>query len=363
MATVIGAGIAGSALAGALARRGAEVTLYERSARTDAGAFLFIDGRGHDALTGLGVDTDALMAASYPLTGGLSYADSAGRHGTSPSRGHRFWLRHNLMRVLHGFVESSGARTHYGLAATWTALTDDVTDGLLIGADGIDSVVRSHIEPTRVPVYTGDNVVYGMTTEPVELLTSPATLHFFAETDSTGRVFSTLGHLWRPGDSAALWFVRIVAPPLPDRGAASGVRPVSEWADRIRAACPSNLALVDTFLGATASVHVSNARTIPLEDAASPGERILLIGDADHAITPAAGVGARDALEDAYAVHQALISGASPADAMTARRHRILADRAAALRARPSASRAPASSEAGPDRSTDLRRDAAPAPE
>ncbi|MEU1204328.1 FAD-dependent monooxygenase [Nocardia sp. NPDC005825] len=363
MVTVIGAGIAGSALAGALGRHGADVTLYEQSARTDAGAFLFIDGRGHEALIGLGVDTDALMAGSYPLTGGLSYANSAGRHGASPSRGHRFWLRHKLMRVLHGFVESSGARTHYGREMTASALTGNIGDDLLIGADGIDSVVRSRVEPTRVPVYTGDNVVYGMTTEPVELPTAPATLHFFAETDSAGMVFSTLGHLWRPGDPAALWFVRIVAPPLPDNGEASGTRPVPEWADRIRAACPSNRALADTFLAATDSVHVSNARSVPLEDAASPGERILLIGDADHAITPAAGVGARDALEDAHAVHRALTSGASPADAMTARRHRILADRAAALRARSSASRAPASPEAGADRSTDLRRDAARSPE
>lgn len=84
-------------------------------------------------------------------------------------------------------------------------------------------MVRSRIEPTRVPVYTGDNVVYG---------------------------------------------------------------------------------------------YVSNARTVPLKDAASLSGQILMIGDADHAITPAAGVGARDALEDAHAVHQALISGASPADAI-----------------------------------------------
>ncbi|WP_067545115.1 hypothetical protein [Nocardia crassostreae] len=174
-----------------------------------------------------------------------------------------------------------------------------------------------------------------MTTEPVTLPTEPATLHFFAEMTAAGPG-STLGHIWRPGDPAALWFLRVPRPPLPGNRDDIGLRPVAEWAETIAAATPSNAALLEPLLAATESVHVSNARNVPLTEAAAPATPVLLIGDADHSITPAAGVGARDALEDAYAVFQARLESASPAEAMAERRARMLADRELALRARPS---------------------------
>lgn len=327
MVTVIGGGIAGSALAGALARQGIPVTLYERQADgPGGGAFLFIDDRGHHALTELGVTQEAIDAASYPVTGGLAYANSLGRRGTTTGRGHRFWLRRNLIGMLGAFVADSGVKAEYGEAV---AEIDGFGDDLVIGADGIDSTVRARIEPERAAEYAGDVVLYGMTAAPVELPTAPATLHFFAEMPTPGPPVSTLGHIWRPGDPAALWFVRLPRPALTG-GDDLGLRPVGEWAEDILAATPTNRALLETFLGATEAVHVSNARNVPVETAAAPNDSVLLIGDADHAITPAAGVGARDALEDSHAVFQALVTGSSPAAAMSERRQRMLADRAQA---------------------------------
>ncbi|MTK31915.1 FAD-dependent oxidoreductase [Nocardia seriolae] len=338
MVTIIGGGVAGSALAGALARHGTPVTLYERQPKPQGGgAFLFIDGRGHRALTALGVDESALRAASYPLTGGLEYTDSAGHHGATPGQGHRFWLRRNLMAILTDFVTATRAETRFATAVpALAALHDD----RIIAADGVDSTVRAHLQPDRTPQYAGDVVLYGMTTEPLTLPTTPATLHFFAELSSTGNLSSTLGHIWRPGDPTALWFLRLPRPPLPGSDDLS-LRPVGEWADRIRTATPNNRALIDRFLATTESVHVSNARNVPLDTAAPPTDSTLLIGDADHAITPAAGIGARDALEDAQAVYRALVSGTSPALAMAARRRTILAERETATRARQAVQRGP----------------------
>ncbi|WP_067563760.1 FAD-dependent monooxygenase [Nocardia acidivorans] len=339
MVTIIGGGIAGSALAGALARGGREVTLFEeREAGPGGGAFLFIDDRGHHALASLGVDQAAVEAGSYAVTGGLGYANNLGRSGRVNGRGHRFWMRRNLMGILNDFVAESGAKTNYGEAITEISIDDggctvhrgDSTtrvEELLVGADGIDSVVRAALEPERRPVYAGDVVLYGMTGGPVTLPSDPATLHFFAEIDSEGGSVSTLGHIWRPGDDAALWFVRIPRPPLEADTDDLGMRPIGEWAETIRAATPSNRPLVDTFLEMTEAVHVSNARDVPLENAAQPGDSVLLVGDADHAITPAAGVGARDALEDVHAVCDALMAGDSPGDAMGQRRRKINADR------------------------------------
>ncbi|MFR9752342.1 FAD-dependent oxidoreductase [Nocardia sp. 004] len=344
MVTIIGGGIAGTVLAGALARHGDKATLFEQQpGGLSGGMFLFIDERGHAALHDLGVDESTLHAASYPVTA-LKYVTSTGRRAQM-SRGHRFWMRSALMHILTEFVADSGAELCYGQAVTDVTLTDTgcivhrgdqtttIDDSLVVAADGIDSVVRKRLEPNRIPVFAGDVVLYGITSTPLELPTESAVLHFFAEIDDNGASSSTLGHIWRPGDPNALWFIRIARDPLTDTDDL-GFRPISEWSDTVLRAAPSNQALVGTLLEHTDVVHVSNARTVPLETAATPTLPVLLVGDADHAITPAAGVGARDALEDARAVYQAIISGTSPAQAMAQRRSQILADREMALRAR-----------------------------
>ncbi|MCM6775097.1 NAD(P)-binding protein [Nocardia sp. CDC159] len=343
MVTIIGGGIAGSALAGALARRDRPVSLFEQRRDGGGGAFLFIDGRGHDALFELGVDRDALYAASYPVNG-LGYADSAGRRSSRTDRGHRFWLRHALMEILTEFVGDSGAQPHYGhpiedvtLAEGGTILhrggaAITVDDHLIVATDGIDSVVRSRLEPQRSPEYAGDVVLYGRTTEPVEADGEPAVLHFFAEIAPDGGSISTFGHIWRP-DDIAYWFIRIARPPL-TAADDLGTRPMDEWADTVLAAAPSSRKLVGDLISRTAAVHVSNARNVPLVGAAEPALPVVLVGDADHAITPAAGVGARDALEDARAVYQAVLAKASPAAAMAERRAEILAERERVQRVR-----------------------------
>ncbi|WP_227981218.1 FAD-dependent oxidoreductase [Nocardia spumae] len=348
MTTVIGGGIAGSCLAGGLARRGRRAVVYEQQRPgPGAGAFLFIDGRGHDAMAAMGVDRDALHDVSYPLAG-LDYADSSGRHSAMPSRGHRFWLRRNLMGVLSEFVAHSGADLRFGDPVTDVALSPDghavhhhssiePVDGLLVAADGIDSVVRARFEPDRAPVYAGDVVLYGMTSAPLDPPpdSSPAVLHFFAEIAEDGSAASTFGHIWRPDDPVALWFVRIAREPLTGDSDDLGLRSVGEWADTVAAATPSNRELVGQFLARTDAVHVSNARNVPLDRACDPRDSVVLIGDADHAITPAAGVGARDALEDARAVFDAVLGDTSPAAAMLRRREQLTADRERARRAMP----------------------------
>ncbi|MGH8879773.1 MAG: FAD-dependent monooxygenase, partial [Stackebrandtia sp.] len=209
-------------------------------------------------------------------------------------------------------------------------------DGLLVAADGIDSVVRARFDPDRAPVYAGDVVVYGMTNGPLDTPppSSPAVLHFFGEIAEDGSSASTVGHIWRPDDPVALWFVRIAREPL-SGGDDLGVRPVGEWADTVAAATPSSRAMVSTLLSCTDVVHVSNARNVPVERARDPQDSVVLIGDADHAVTPAAGVGARDALEDARAVFDAIIGDTSPAAAMLRRREQLGSEREIAQRRMP----------------------------
>ena len=344
MVTVVGGGIAGCVLAGALARRDVPVTLYEQQNGHGAGNFLFIDGRGHDVLTSLGCDRDQLYEVSFSVLN-LAYADSFGRASEMPGGGHRFWQRGALMDVLTEFVATSGAQLHYGRAisafvpdgpaATLHCDGDlvDVEDNLVVGADGINSVVRARIEPDRLPQYAGDVVVYGETTVPVELESDPAKLHFFAEIGADGMASSTFGHIWRPDDPSAFWFLRVARPAL-EGAELLGRAPIENWAETVLAAAPSIHKFAANLLEHTSTVHVSNARNVPLDTAADPALPFVLVGDADHAISPAAGVGAREALEDVQAVYRAITSGTSPALAMTERRAQISAERVRAQRNR-----------------------------
>lgn len=336
MVTVLGSGIAGTALAGALAAAGRPVTVYEQRTREGGGAFLILDGRGHRGLVALGVPERELHAASYPLDE-LRYTPGDGVTRTRPSEGHRFWLRSDLMDVLGRFARDAGAEIICG-----SAVTEVVVEGAgtavrvgdrsittrepVIGADGIDSVARAGIEPGRTPEYAGDVVVYGMTERPVEDAGDPFVLHFHAASGSGNRPETTLGYIWRPGATAALWFLRIAREPLPDTE--TGILPAGRWADTVVAVTPAPVReLTGRLVAATSVVHVSNARNVPLRVAAEPRLPVVLIGDADHAITPAAGVGAREGIEDAEAVYRAIVADECPAAAMGLRRRAITDER------------------------------------
>ncbi|NKY32294.1 hypothetical protein HGA13_04300 [Nocardia speluncae] len=337
MVTVLGGGIAGTALAGALAGSGRPVTVYEQRHSEGGGAFLILDGRGHRGLIDLGVPEHDLHAASYPLDE-LRYTPDDGVTRRRPSEGHRFWLRSDLMTVLNRFAVDAGAEIRYGDPVTEVRV--DPIDGtvlrfgdstvktgdLVIGADGIDSVARAGIEPRRSTEYAGDVVVYGMTERAVHCPTDPFVLHFDAAAGSGGRPAATVGHIWRPGAVAALWFLRISRAPLPD--AETGIRRVGEWAEAVVAAAPGSVReLTAELVAATERVHVSNARNVSLGSAAPPAPPVVLVGDADHAITPAAGVGAREGIEDVVAVFEAIASEESPAEAMAIRRRAITEER------------------------------------
>ncbi|WP_216893601.1 FAD-dependent oxidoreductase [Nocardia alni] len=331
MVTIVGGGISGTVLAGALAAGGHSAILYERQPAARGGQFLVLDDRAHRALAELGVSVNELHSVSHALTG-LRVAHSADRVRDNPREGYRLYFRIDLMRVLSEFASATAAQLHYDTAITSvdpatgalrTGAVEIPCDGPIVGADGPDSIVRQCVDPDRRPEYAGQVVIYGTTSRPVRLDSAPHVLHFQGQRGDDAIPDSTFGHFWN--DDVSVWFTRLTIPPLPIEDL--GVRPVDLWAEQIRRAAPSIGELVETMVTATDSVHVINARNVPLAAARPPSERIVLCGDADHAITPAAGVGARDAIEDARAIVQAITSGASLSKAVSARRSEILAER------------------------------------
>jgi 2-polyprenyl-6-methoxyphenol hydroxylase-like FAD-dependent oxidoreductase len=354
MVTIIGGGIAGTVLAGALARDGVSVTVYERRAVVEVGAFLVLDGHAHDTLGELGVPVADLRAVSHTVNG-LAVHEADGPDRVVPGDGRRLYFRPDLMRVLTDFARRSPADIRYDCqvidfdadtvrvgvpsAASGTDFvrqrppSDESLpiDGPLIAADGIDSMVRARLEPDRPAVYAQQVVVYGVTDGPLPVSSEKSLLHFQIHRVGDAPATDAFGHLWN--DDTAAWFARITRPAIPVEDV--GFHPVGEWTAAVRAVAPDIPDLVDAMLDTTTTVHVSNARNVPLTNARSPRDDVILCGDADHAITPAAGVGARDAIQDAFALHQAIRTGASLSAAMTARRDHITTERARAARSRP----------------------------
>ncbi len=172
-ATVIGAGIAGLAAARALALRGAEVTVLEQAAALDeVGAGLQISPNGAAVLHALGLGPAlrdaALRATGVRLCDGMSGAvvlhmDLA---RLRPDLGWHLVHRADLVALLGegareaGVTVTTNAQVHRVdlRQDRAVALTPDgrrVETSLLVGADGLNSVLREALNLGSAPFFTG----------------------------------------------------------------------------------------------------------------------------------------------------------------------------------------------------------------
>jgi salicylate hydroxylase len=172
-ATVIGAGVAGLAVARALALRGAQVTLVEQAdAIREVGAGLQVSPNGAAALGGLGLagalDAVSLRAAAVRLVDGPSGRRVARLDlaRLRPGRGYHFLHRADLIGLLHQAAAEAGVELRLQARAAAVDLTGPrpavVLDGgarieaaLLIGADGLRSRVRAALNGPETPFFTG----------------------------------------------------------------------------------------------------------------------------------------------------------------------------------------------------------------
>ncbi len=169
--TVVGAGIAGLAVARALALRGAKVVVLEQAAEvSEVGAGLQISPNGAVVLRALGLgaalDAVSVKAEAVALTDGLT-----GRVVTRlevahlrPDQGWHFIHRADLIDLLlKGAVEAGvDIRTNQrvqsidlsGDVPRWDADGTEGTAPLLIGADGLHSPVRGALVGRVAPFFT-----------------------------------------------------------------------------------------------------------------------------------------------------------------------------------------------------------------
>jgi 2-polyprenyl-6-methoxyphenol hydroxylase-like FAD-dependent oxidoreductase len=316
-ALIAGAGISGLATGIALRQIGFDVEIYERSSRLrEIGAGLMIWPNGARSLEALGVKIDALRVQrlsictwrghhlnDYPLQ------SVSKRFGFDPSFVHRAELQAALaMRFgsdglflgaeVNGF-EQDGARVqvilHDGRAA----------DGdLLVGADGLRSVVRRELLADGDPVYLGSTIWRGVVQREERLRIQPE-----CGINWIGRGAEFLAfHL--KGDR--IYWAGVTKEPRGERAGPGGhkrdlIERFGSWAKPV----PELIAATDS-----AAILRNDMYDRPRAPHWSGG-RVTLVGDSAHPMTPNAGQGACQALEDAVALGNSLKEASNPTEAFS----------------------------------------------
>ncbi|HEV7964327.1 MAG TPA: NAD(P)/FAD-dependent oxidoreductase [Actinoplanes sp.] len=315
-AIVAGGGIAGTVAALALHRAGLTSVVHEAHpcGAVERGAFVTVAVNGLEALRALGLDPAEVLAAGFP-TPAMVLRNSAGKplaelplggplaDGVSTTT----IRRADLYVALRAAAERRGIAIAYGKRLTTaTSGADGVTaefeDGstvhgdLLIGADGLHSRTRKALDPTAPePRYLGLLNAGGFTAGPVAGAPEPGVMQMaFGRRAFFGWASAPDGSVW--------WFAN---PPAK--------RPVEpgEWSPARWKAHLLEL-FADDEIPATALIAASDEIVGPWNTWDFPrvpvwrNDRMVLVGDAAHAVSPSSGQGASMAIEDAVTLGRCL---------------------------------------------------------
>ncbi|QAY63141.1 hypothetical protein ET495_07695 [Xylanimonas allomyrinae] len=295
---VVGAGIAGLALAGGLRRRGLAVEVFERApALLPVGAGIAIAPNAVRALTRLGLADAVLGPARTRQTATsavLLLPDGARVVGVPARRAHLLALTrpalHTALAAQAGEVRlGANAAVSPSGAPVITVGSEEHEFDVVIVADGLRSPARAALGLDTGLRYAGWTTWRGVTAEPFDL---------------RGRVSET----WGPGamvglvplvDGRAYWFAAQHAPPgvTVDDPRADALARFGRWHAPIRAVLeatrPAGVIRADAY---------DLARPLPT----FVRDRVALVGDAAHAMTPNLGQGANQAIVDAAVLVQVL---------------------------------------------------------
>lgn len=318
---VVGAGIAGPAVAIALHRVGLAATIVERRPEPSygAGAFLTLGSNGLAAATTLGVGAavTGLGFATPELTMVSGTGAVLGNATVSaPDPVSRTMRRSDLGHALREAALAQGipivdGADLVGVAPEGKGVTARFADGtirhadLVVGCDGVRSRVRRAIAPDAEPRWTG-LVGYGGFS-PAGLVTDPPGSYrmVFGRRAFFGHGTSTDGESW--------WFVNEPRRREPRRDELP--RSDADQRAHLLGLVAGDAGPAATIIAATTQFsEPSPIHTIPHLDRWHHG-RVVVIGDAAHAPSPSSGQGASLAIEDAVELAVALRDHGSATDA------------------------------------------------
>jgi 2-polyprenyl-6-methoxyphenol hydroxylase-like FAD-dependent oxidoreductase len=352
-ALVIGAGIAGPVAAIALRRAGITPTVYEahESTADDVGAFLTLQVNGVDALRALGIG-DVVSGIGFPTprmrfrsgTGKLLGEVSTGAPLPDGTVGVTL-KRGDLYRALRDEARRQGIAIEHGrrlVAARPVAggVRAEFADGtsatgdLLVGADGIRSRVRQIIDPGAVPARYVPVLNIGAYAPPMALDASPGEYEMvFGKRAFFGYAVAPDGHVW--------WFANPPQRTEPAPGELAEL-PTEHWRARLHDLFAGDRTPACAIIDSTPGELVGWATYDIPSVRRWHDDRMIVIGDAAHATSPASGQGASMAIEDAVELGRCLRDLPEPAAAFAAyeRRRRARVERVVASGARSSNSKA-----------------------
>ena len=310
---IVGGGIGGLTAALALQRRGIGVCVFEKApAYEAAGAGIVMASNAMAVLQRLGV-AGQLGEMTIPITRGeirtakgrlLSVLDTGGfsrRLGAPTLPLHRA----DLQRVLLDALENDTVTTH----KTCTGFEEDggnvhlmFADGgresadVLIGADGVRSVVREQLLGHGAPTYRGYVAWRGVAEGAADLV-------------EPGLTQEAWGHGMRFGWAAIgrnriYWFAVAGRADMPRPAESVSKRALLDQFSHFYKPLPE-------FIEATAEADILLTPISDREPATQWGRgHVTLLGDAAHPMTPNMGQGGCQAVEDAAELARCLASGA-----------------------------------------------------
>lgn len=305
---IIGAGIGGLTLAAALHHRGIPATVYEQAPELrEVGAAVALSANGARVLHELGLRERLAARGTVPtelvyrnwragerITSHPVGEDYAERFGAPYYGVHRADLQHALVETCapdalhlgHRLIDLSESDGGYRLEfADGSAAHAD----LVVGADGVHSAVRRRIGPPAPAVYSGTSGFRGLV--PVgsaPSLPDPGAIQFWMGPGAHVLHYPI-------GDGSVVNFLAVVDEPREWPGS-SWVEDVSP--ERLRAPFESWHAGVRELVAAS-TLHQRWALFGQEPLNRWHRDRIVLLGDAAHAMLPHHGQGANQTIEDA----------------------------------------------------------------
>ena len=308
-AVIIGAGIGGPAAAVALRRAGIEPVICEArpAPAGSAGLFLGLGINGMHVLRELGLLDEVLRRDMAP-TPWLEFTSATGRRLGAVPMG-RLDERTPSVTLMRGALQQAlveaawdrGVTIHHsrrfvgyreaadGIVARFEDGTE-IEGDVLIAADGIHSAVRRAAFPDApAPSYTGLLNLGGIVRDSGLPPTPDAMRMVWGWRAFFGYTVRENGEAW--------WFANVGQEREPQRGELESV-PTEEWRRRLLSLFADDAPFIARLIEATPEITATPIHDMPPLPAWHRG-RVVLLGDAAHAVSPSAGQGASLALEDA----------------------------------------------------------------